>query len=89
MEFEWDARKNERNISERGIPFEYVVRVFDGPMTVWIDDRRSYGEERFVGIGELDGRCFVVVWTKRGPNVYRLISARKANERETQRHKGA
>ena len=45
------------------------------------DDRRDYGEDRFITIGFLDGAMVVLVWTSRGA-AYRIISMRKANERE-------
>ncbi len=45
------------------------------------DDRFPYGEDRFITVGLLDGRQVVVAWTPRG-EVRRIISMRKANERE-------
>ena len=45
------------------------------------DDRRDYGEDRFITVGFLDGTMVVLVWTPRG-EAYRIISMRKANERE-------
>jgi uncharacterized protein len=43
--------------------------------------RKDYGEPRFITIGSLDGRMVVSVWTPRGA-VRRIISLRKANDRE-------
>ena len=45
------------------------------------DDRQDYGENRFITIGFLDARMVVLVWTLRD-GAYRLISMRKANDRE-------
>ena len=45
------------------------------------DDRRDYGEDRFITVGFLDGTMVVLVWTPRG-EAYRIISMRKTNERE-------
>ena len=45
------------------------------------DDRRDYGEERFITIGFLDDTMVVLVWTPRD-GTHRIISMRKANERE-------
>ena len=45
------------------------------------DDRRDYGEERFITIGFLDETMVVLVWTPRD-GTRRIISMRKANERE-------
>jgi uncharacterized DUF497 family protein len=45
------------------------------------DDRRDYGEPRFITIGFLDARMVVMVWTPRR-EALRIISLRKCNERE-------
>lgn len=45
------------------------------------DDRRDYGEPRFISAGTLDERVVIIVWTPRG-RARRVISMRKANERE-------
>jgi uncharacterized DUF497 family protein len=50
----------------------------------WEDRRRNYGETRFISVGVLDERAVVVVWTPRGA-ARRIISMRKANEREIRR----
>ncbi|WP_255449710.1 BrnT family toxin [Shimia ponticola] len=49
------------------------------------DTREDYGEPRWITMGYLDGRMVVLVWTERGDTV-RVISLRKANEREQKRH---
>ena len=45
------------------------------------DDRQEYGEDRFISIGFLDATMVVLVWTSRD-GAHRIISMRKANERE-------
>ena len=55
--------------------------VFAGATLTVEDDRRDYGEDRFITIGFLDGAMVVLVWTPRG-GAYRIISMKKANERE-------
>ena len=55
--------------------------VFAGPALTVEDDRHDYGEDRFLTIGLLDGAMVVLVWTPRG-GADRIISLRKANERE-------
>ncbi|MGO9262201.1 MAG: BrnT family toxin [Bryobacteraceae bacterium] len=86
MQFEWDDRKAERNIAKHGIPFEYAARVFLDPHRLDREDtRRDYGEERRVALGKIEGRLLAVAYTPRG-KVTRLISARKANERERRQH---
>ena len=55
--------------------------VFGGPTLTVEDDRRDYGETRFITIGLLDSRMVVMVWTRRSP-ARRIIILRKANDRE-------
>jgi len=82
VEFEWDSRKAAQNASKHGVPFEFATRVFLDPHRVDAEDeRRDYGEERRITLGRIDGRLFAVAYAPRG-TVIRLISARKANERE-------
>jgi hypothetical protein len=83
MQFEWDPAKNERNIAKHDVGFGFVTRVFDGRLIQWRDTRVEYGEERWNGLADINGRVYFVAWTMRGPDTVRLISARKANERET------
>ena len=47
MEFEWDEAKHGKNLRDRGIGFDDGARLFDGPVLVWEDTRRDYGEDRF------------------------------------------
>ncbi len=86
LKFEWDETKSERNRRERNLDFATAARIFEGPVQTTLDERRNYGEERVIAIGEVDGRVFVVVYTDRG-GVRRIISARRASrkERETWR----
>lgn len=55
--------------------------VFAGATLTVEDDRQDYGEARFITIGFLDSRMVILVWTPRD-DAYRIISMRKANERE-------
>jgi uncharacterized DUF497 family protein len=86
MLFEWDDRKAEQNIAKHGVPFEYAVRVFlDAHRLDSGDTRRDYGEEPRHTLGKIEGRLLAVAYTPRG-RVIRLISARKANEREQRKY---
>jgi uncharacterized DUF497 family protein len=82
VEFEWDEPKNRANIEKHGIAFHDTLGVFADPdRLVLPDERFGYGEQRFVVIGSIESRIYVVVYTMRG-GVIRIISARKANMRE-------
>ena len=81
MEIDFDPNKREITLRERGLDFVGAKAVFAGVHTVAPDLRHSADEARFITVGVLDGREVVVVWTKRG-TLRRVISMRKANERE-------
>jgi uncharacterized protein len=81
MEFEWDEAKSARTWRERGFGFDTAAGIFEGPVQSILDERRDYGEQRIIAIGEVDGEVLVVVNTERGL-LRRIISARRANRRE-------
>ena len=86
MECEWDERKARQNIARHGVLFEYAARVFlDLHRLDTEDTRRDYGEERRLTLGKIEGRLYVAAYTVRGKMI-RLISARKANEREWRKY---
>lgn len=58
--------------------------VFAGSHFTRADDRRDYGELRFVTVGWLDSRLVVFVWTPRGA-ARRVISMRHCHEREAKK----
>lgn len=82
MRFEWDENKNDDNIAKHGLDFEDASEVFDAPMLVALDNRADYGEDRWIGIGFLEQRVVVTVYTFRGSQVTRIISMRKALQHE-------
>ena len=55
--------------------------MFDGDITTVEDDRYSYGEQRFVTFGLLQGRVIAVVHVDL-EDCIRIISARKATKYE-------
>lgn len=85
MLVEFDLAKNERNISERNLPFERV-REFDFESAVYLsDDRRDYGETRIIAVGYLDRRLHVLCFVEIADGI-RVVSFRKANLREAQKN---
>jgi uncharacterized protein len=82
MNFEWDNLKNDLNIDKHGFDFADAYRVFGLPMLVDIDNRRDYGEDRWIGTGLLDGRIVVVIFTEPDRETTRIISLRKALSHE-------
>lgn len=85
MEVSFDPAKSERNVLERGLSFDRV-RDFDfGTAAYWVDSRRDYPEMRYVALGYLDNRLHVMVFQETRDGI-RVISFRKANEREGKKH---
>ena len=60
-QFEWDARKNERNIAKHGIDFETARLVFDDPFCITFVDRVCGDEERWHAIGAIEDILILVV----------------------------
>jgi uncharacterized DUF497 family protein len=78
---EFDPVKRWTTLDRRGLDMARADEIFDGSVITVLDQRMDYGEPRFISVGRLDGRIVVLVWTPRGAD-RRVISLRKANERE-------
>lgn len=83
-EFEWDDAKAAANVAKHGVSFERARLVFrDMARIEAYDDRRDYGEDRFIATGDAGGVILVVAHTEREGRV-RIISARRATRHERQ-----
>jgi uncharacterized protein len=78
----FDPEKSARNLLERGLSFDLVEHLDWGAALIRQDTRRDYGEARLQVLAMLNGRLHAAVVTPRGVDL-RVISFRKANERET------
>jgi uncharacterized protein len=85
MRISFDPDKNRRNIEERGLSFEQAAEFDFDASLIRIDNRHDYGETRYIAIGNLRGRLHVLCFTET-PDGIRVISFRKANDREVQRY---
>lgn len=81
MQIEFDREKRSTTLKVRGLDMARATEVFAGPTMTVEDGRRNYGEVRYITIGYLEASMVVLVWTHRN-NRLRVISMRKANERE-------
>ena len=81
MKIKFDRDKRQATLDNRGLDMARAAEIFAGATLTIADDRKDYGEPRFITIGRLDGRMVVSVWTPRGA-ARRIISLRKANDRE-------
>jgi uncharacterized protein len=86
MNFEFDAAKQASNLRKHGIDLRDAAYVFlDSRRFDLPDLRKDYGENRRICVGQVLNRVWVVIYTQRADAI-RLISARKANEREKNRY---
>jgi uncharacterized DUF497 family protein len=81
MQIEFDPLKRRKTLDERGLDMARTEEIFAGAYFTFQDQRRDYGEPRYISIGFLDGRMVAIAWTPRG-DALRVISMRKCNERE-------
>jgi uncharacterized DUF497 family protein len=85
MKIDFDPIKNEKNIRERGLSFERVAEVDFNTALIFPDTRKEYGETRYIALCYLDRRLHVLCFTETESGI-RVISLRKANEREAKRY---
>jgi uncharacterized DUF497 family protein len=85
MLYIWDEAKRAANLAKHGVDFA-AAECFDWETArVSADLRRAYGEPRMVALGKIGSRLHVMVFTRRAGKV-RIISLRKANNREMWRY---
>jgi uncharacterized protein len=87
MKFEWSDEKNELNIKKHHISFEEAKEIFLDPMHISkLDHRFGYFEERWITLGNTTVDKILVVanmfFDEDGKEIIRIISARKANQKE-------
>lgn len=85
MKIDYDPVKREQTLANRGLDFARAKEVFSGHHFTAEDLRKDYDEARYITVGKLDERMVVLVWTPRDA-VRRIISMRKANDREKEHY---
>lgn len=91
--FEWNPGKAAVNLRKHGVSFQLATEVFKDPLalTIFDEDNSSSEEERWVTLGQVEGRLYlVVVHTYRNGDeslTVRIISARPATKHEIQQYK--
>lgn len=87
INFECDPVKAASNEAKHGLSFDLAARVFFDPLRIEAHDQsENYGEDRWATIGMAGNGLLYVVYTVRDGDTIRLISARKANERERKQY---
>ena len=90
--FEWDPIKAKENLRKHRISFDRAAEVFMDPLTISIvDEEHSEHGERWVSLGkDRRGSVLILIHTflEVSPREckIRIISARKANKRETRQY---
>jgi len=85
MQIDFDPAKRNWTLQARGLDMGRAEEIFADTSYTTQDDRQDYGEPRWITIGFLDRRMVVMVWTQQGQK-RRIISLRKANDREQTFH---
>jgi uncharacterized DUF497 family protein len=83
VHFVWDPAKAAANIKKHGVSFPEAATVFRDPLSAtFLDEAHSTSEQRSVTIGTSTlGRVLVVAHTE-STDMIRVISARRATQRE-------
>ena len=95
MKFQFDEKKNQKNLAKHDVDFEMAELVFEDPYSLTIRDVvHDEEEERYITLGEIaPGAVLFVVHTwyadESGEEVIRLISARAATNREKRSYEEA
>ena len=84
---EFDDAKREVTLLTRRLDMARANEIFEASHMDQIDYRKNYDEVRVFSFGYLDNIPVVVVWTYRGIK-RRIISLRRANEREIKKYEG-
>ncbi|OHD55191.1 MAG: hypothetical protein A2Y33_05260 [Spirochaetes bacterium GWF1_51_8] len=93
MKIEWDLKRNTGNFSKYGLLFEESIQVFSDKNHLAVFDKgRSVNEERWILLGKIpDDRIislvFTCIRTEKEWEEVRIISSRKATEKETNQYK--
>ncbi|GHV51458.1 hypothetical protein AGMMS49579_06800 [Spirochaetia bacterium] len=89
MIFEWDEAKRLSNLEKHGLDFMDAHEVFEDDARYSKEDKRfSYGEKRFITVGEMKSQLVLALChTDRNGRV-RIISLRPASRQERRFYHG-
>lgn len=82
MKFEYDENKSETNKLKHNIDFEEAQKLWLDPFAFELPSLHNEDEERFLVLGEIDGKNYTAIITYRS-NIIRIISVRRSREKET------
>lgn len=82
VRWEWDPLKTSANRRAHDVSFAEAATVLEDDQALTREDPDAMAEQRFVTLGLSSFGNLIVVYSYRGPNVVRLISAWKASRRQ-------
>ncbi|WP_291525263.1 BrnT family toxin [Acidithiobacillus sp.] len=85
MEITYDPTKDAANVAKHGVSLALAIELEWESAVAWPDVRREYGETRMAAIGYIGLRLYYVAFVDRADG-RRIISLRKANQREVKRY---
>ena len=89
MRVEFDPANDEINRAKHGVSLQAATGFDWGKALEREDDRFDYGEVRFVAIGMIEAKLFVMVFTDGSDDeAVRVISLRPAEKHETRFYYG-
>lgn len=87
LDIEFDPAKDAANIAKHGLSLA-EFEGFDSVAAVRVDDRYDYGETRFRAFGRINGLGHSIAYAETATGM-RLISFRRAHEKEMRRYEQA
>ena len=91
IKFEWDAPKAQANLKKHQVSFEEAKSVFYDEFAVqFFDEAHSADEDRFLMLGMSSSAKLLIVChcEREHGEIIRIISARKATQRESAFYQG-
>ena len=85
MKFTFDPQKDNANFEKHGLSLSEAKFFEWADALSWIDNRKDYGEIRIVSLVPMKYRLYCVVYVDTKVS-RRIISLRKANNREIDRY---
>jgi uncharacterized DUF497 family protein len=89
MNYEWDPAKNMENIRKHKVSFEQAITAIEDPHRLFLyDEAHSQNEDRYIMIGNAEGRILFVNGVEINEITTRIISARRAKKKEMEAYYG-
>jgi uncharacterized DUF497 family protein len=87
MDIEWDPKRAASNLKKHGVSFDEAATALLDPNALAQSDTTSSSEGRWILMGmSAQARLVTLVYTLRGDDRVRLISARKVTRKEAKNY---